>query len=71
MKAENVTGHILSLRLALLNLCIVHSPTNVLCVVQTDTQSAQQSAHTPFQHMLPHLHTIYNDIILLNVLTEV
>ena len=28
-------------------------------------------AHTPFHDMLPHLHTIYNDVILLNVLTEV
>ena len=26
---------------------------------------------TPFHDMLPHLHTIYNDIILLNVLTEI
>ena len=42
----------------------------VLFVVQTD-QSAQQTAQTPFQDMLPHLHTIYNDVILLNILTEV
>ena len=41
----------------------------VLFVVQT--QSAQQTAHTPFHDMLPHLHTIYNDVILLYVLTEV
>jgi len=34
-------------------------------------QSAQQTAHTPFHDMLPHLHTIYNDVILLNVLREV
>ena len=34
-------------------------------------QSAQQTAHTPFHDMLPHLHTIYDNIILLNVLTEV
>ena len=39
----------------------------VLFVVQT----AQQTAHTPFHDMLPHLHTIYNDVILLNALTEV
>jgi hypothetical protein len=39
----------------------------VLIVVQT----AQQTAHTPFHDMLPHIHTIYNDVILLNVLTEV
>jgi hypothetical protein len=32
-------------------------------------QSAQQKAHTPFHDMLPHLHTLYNDIILLKVLT--
>jgi len=36
-----------------------------------ELQSAQQTAHTPFHDMLPHLHTIYNDAILLNVLTEV
>jgi hypothetical protein len=41
----------------------------VLFVVQTN-QSAQQTAHTPFHDMLPHLHTIY-DVILLNFLTEV
>ena len=41
----------------------------VLFVVQT--ASAQQTAHTPFHDMLPHLHTIYNDVILLNILTEV
>jgi len=34
-------------------------------------QSAQQKAHTPFHDMLTHLHTIYNDVILLNILTEV
>jgi hypothetical protein len=34
-------------------------------------QFAQQTAHTPFLDMLPHLHTIYNDVILLNGLTEV
>jgi patatin-like phospholipase/acyl hydrolase len=43
----------------------------VLFVVQTAAQSAQQTAHTPFHDMLPHLHTIYNDVILPNVLTEV
>ena len=46
----------------------------VLFVVQIDTteyQSAQQRAHTPFHNMLPHLHTIYNEVILLNVLTDV
>jgi len=32
--------------------------------------SAQQTAHTPFHNMLPHLHTLYNNIIILNVLTE-
>ena len=37
----------------------------------TDIQSARQTAHTPLHDMLPHLHTIYNDVILLNVLTEV
>ena len=38
----------------------------VLFVVQT----AVYTTHTPFHDMLPHLHTIYNDVILLNVLTE-
>ena len=42
----------------------------VLFIVQTD-QCAQQTAHTPFHDMLPHLYTIYKDVILLNVLTEV
>jgi len=37
----------------------------------TEYQSAQQTAHTPLHNMLPLLHTIYNDVILLNVLTEV
>jgi len=41
-----------------------------LFVVQT-VKSAQQTAHTPFHDMLPHLHTIYYNVILLNVLTEV
>jgi len=26
--------------------------------------------HTPFHDMLPHLYTIYDDVILLNVLTK-
>ena len=43
----------------------------VLFVMQTDTQSAQQTAHTPFHDMLPHLHAIYNEVNLLNVLIEV
>ena len=29
------------------------------------------AAHKPFQDMLPHLHTIYKEVNLLNVLTEV
>jgi hypothetical protein len=33
--------------------------------------AAQQTAHTPFHDMLLHFHTIFNDVILLNVLTEV
>jgi len=40
----------------------------LLFVVQTD-QSAQQTAHTPFHDMMPQLHIIYSDIILLNILT--
>ena len=41
----------------------------VMFVVQTE--SAQQTAHTPFHDMLPHLQTVFIDIILLNVLTEI
>jgi len=41
----------------------------VLFVVQTAVCTTK--THTPFQDMLPHLHIIYNDVILLNVLTEV
>ena len=39
--------------------------------IDNEYQSALQTARTPFHDMLPHLHTIYNDVILLNVLTEV
>ena len=42
----------------------------VLFVVQIN-QYARQTAHTTFHDMLPHLHTIYKDIVLLNVLTEI
>jgi len=31
----------------------------------------KQHTHTPFHDMLPHLHTIYKDVTLLNVLKEV
>ena len=41
----------------------------VLFLVQTAVCTT--TSHTPFHDMLPHLHTIYNDVILLNVLTEV
>ena len=42
------------------------------CVLfDMQTESAQQTAHTPFHDMLPLPHTIYDDVILLNVLTEV
>ena len=43
---------------------------SLFCRLTLD-QSAQQRAQTPFQDMLPHLHTLYNDISLLNVLTEI
>ena len=36
-----------------------------------DVVACRETAHTPLHDMLPHLHTIYRDIILLNVLTEV
>ena len=34
-------------------------------------ESIQQTPHTPFQDMLPHLHTLYDDVISLTVSTEV
>jgi hypothetical protein len=41
------------------------------CVLfDMQTESAQQTAHTPFHDILPHHHTIYNDKIIPNVLTE-
>jgi len=36
-----------------------------------DVAACCETAHVPFHDMLPHLHTIYDDVILLNVLTEV
>jgi len=57
-----------------LHLCIlcgdVAAYREMVCVLFV-VQTAQRSAHTLFHDMLPHLHTIYNDVILLNVLTEV
>ena len=44
--------------------------TACLLFVASQYQSAQQTTHTPFHDMLPHLHIIYDDIILLIVLTE-
>ena len=41
------------------------------CCFLCTLQSAQQTAHKPFHDMLPHLHTIYNYIILPSVLTEI
>ena len=49
------------------NVAACHEMECVLFVVQT----AQQTTYTPFHDMLSHLHTIYNDVILLNVLTGV
>ena len=41
----------------------------VLCGMRlTQSHSVQ---HTPFQNILPNLHIIYNNVILMNVLTEV
>jgi len=34
-------------------------------------ESAKHTTHTPFQDMLPHLHIIYNDAILISFLTEI
>ena len=52
-------------------LCGDVAPCRKMACVLFVVQSTQQTAHTPFQDMLPHLYTIYNDVILLNVLTEV
>jgi hypothetical protein len=41
----------------------------VLFVVETAVCTTN-STHAPFHDTLLHLHTIYNDVILLNVLTE-
>ena len=41
------------------------------CVLFVVRSAVCTTAHTPFHDMLPHLHTIYNNVILLNVLTEV
>ena len=49
--------------------CILCAVCCAVCIFHM--QTAQQTAHTPFHDMLPHLHTIYTDVILLNVLTEV
>ena len=42
-----------------------------VCCLLCRLRSAQQTTHKPFHDLLPHLNTIYNDVILLNVLTEV
>jgi len=36
-----------------------------------DEAACCETAHMPFHDMLPHLYTIYSNIILLNVLTEI
>jgi hypothetical protein len=68
-KVTILLKHSVKLRRCILcgDVAACHEMACVLFVVQ----SAQQTAHTPFHDMLPHLHTIYNDVILLNVLTEV
>ena len=52
--------------LSKVTLLLKHSVKLRRCLLYGDV-----AAHTPFHNMLPHLHTIYNDVILLNVLTEV
>jgi len=49
----------------------IHKNASNICYSAKQYQSAQQIAHTPFHYMLPHIHTIYKDVILLNVSTEV
>ena len=56
--------------LAQFTLLLKHSVKLRHCILCGDG-TAQQTAHTPLHDMLPHLHTIYNDVILLNVITEV
>ena len=46
----------------------------ILCgdvVAYRETACVLFVVQTPFQDMLSHLHAIYNDIILLNVLTDI
>ena len=60
--------------LAKVTLVKTFSKITSLCIVWAyGSMSAQQTAHTPFHDMLPHLHTIrvYNDVILLNVSKQV
>ena len=48
-----------------------HSVRLCCCILCGDVAACHGTASVLFHDMLPHLHTIYNDIILLNVLTEV
>jgi len=57
--------------LAKVTLLLIQSVKLRRCVLCGDLAAYRETAHTPFHDMLTHLHTIYNDVILLNVLTEV
>jgi len=60
-----------SLYRAWLSYTSVKTFSKITSFIFVQTVSAQQTAHTSFHEMLPNLHTIYNDVILLNVLSEV
>ena len=49
------------------DLAACHGTVRMLFVVQI----AQQTARTPFHDMLPHLHIIYDDVIVPSVLIEI
>ena len=55
--------------LAKVMLLLKHSVKLRHCILCGDV-AACEMACVLFHDMLPHLHTIYNDVILLNVLTE-
>jgi len=58
--------------LAKVTLLLKHSIKLRHCILCGDVAACCEMAraHTPFHDMLPHLHTIYNYVILQNVLTE-
>ena len=57
--------------LAKVTLLLKHSVKLRHCILCGGVVACRETACVLFRDMLPHLHTIYNDVILLNVLTEV